>query len=367
MLAGLATGFAIAEGTIRLCLFTPACNITYLNGAGDFFDPLTESFWLLHHRLGGVRPPWKAGWRTKDPLLGWDFKKNLNTGCVQTNNLGGQEYDTLFDQQLVPSVLFYGDSFVDTLIRDFICTQKTLPAFLELELKRNVVNFGVAGYGLDQIYLKFLKTHNKYEKPLVLVGIILDDLNRSALQGLRNGPKPYFLAGADDELVLQGVPISDNPEEYFETHPIPLGSYLWRRFLRTRFGYPIEERLLRPRIESMQKINREIIKRFAETTKNEGASLGFVIFYPERELTPDWRHTFLLKTLKEFGVPYIDTKRYLLEYANGEEKKYKDLYFNDDGHHNIFGNHYIATRLAQDITRFGWLPGEKKPADATSR
>ena len=70
---------------------------------------------------------------------------------------------------------------------------------------KTVYNFGVAGYGLDQIYLRFKQSHDHFKKPVVIIGILTVDMDRCVMKN-RSRPKPYFLI-KENELVLSGVPV----------------------------------------------------------------------------------------------------------------------------------------------------------------
>ena len=94
--------------------------------------------------------------------------------------------------------------------------------------ERTVLNYGVSGYGVDQIYLRFLDTFGHYDDPIVLIGIQDRDLDRSILT-IRGRQKPQ-LRIENDELVVGNLPIRDTTI-FVEENPIELDSYLLRLVL----------------------------------------------------------------------------------------------------------------------------------------
>ena len=148
-----------------------------------------------------------------DPELGWD------TRPTPEDPLGIHAIEPYVVEDFVEPILFYGDSFVGG--RD------NIPHELDLLLPhRSVLNFGVGGYGVDQIYLKFAKTAQDFDDPLVLIGILTYDLDRSVL-GIRTYQKPYF-DSEDCALILRNTPVLPTTQAFIDQNPVEINSYFLR-------------------------------------------------------------------------------------------------------------------------------------------
>lgn len=79
-----------------------------------------------------------------------------------------------------------------------------------------VLNFGVRGYGHDQMLLYLKEAAARYEPDVVLLGYVTDDAARN-LSGFRDFAKPHFeLSGG--RLVLRGTPVP-TPAEVLAAEP----------------------------------------------------------------------------------------------------------------------------------------------------
>lgn len=343
--------FFCLEGVIRFCLFTNYCSIKGFNKSGDFFSKDDERVWLLEYRIADRYLKTTDSPQSTDPLLGWDLKSNFDNGCVVTNDIGAQEISTEFDssnQQL----FFYGDSAVAGLT----CSNGSVAAFLEQETKLNTINFGVIGYGLDQTLLKVNKTSDQINaNDIVLVGLVLDDLNRSLLRAT-DAQKPYFIFDGVDQFKLQGPPIPEDPNEYFKSHPVKVKSYFFNKLYYHSLIYPwlIEFGLANNVPQDFFKINEFIIDRIIESVNERQAKLYVVIFYSQHQLDQpfDYRHDFLIKKLDQEKITYFDTYNYINDHAFKNATSSRSIYLeNDLFHHNSLGNEVVAKYLTLDLAQ----------------
>jgi len=149
-----------------------------------------------------------------DSELGWVNMKDrraLNrygTGGHATHNSLGlratKEYTAA-----VPAgryrIIFLGDSFtygVDTGdAGTFVAQLESLAPSIE------TVNMGVAGYGIDQMYLWYMREQSRFAADLLVLALIDDDLRRMKLSVfLTQNPKPrLFLRG--DAVTVTNVPV----------------------------------------------------------------------------------------------------------------------------------------------------------------
>ena len=347
----LAVLFLAVELLVRVCLFHDVCDIPGFNDPVYFTRYLNEDYFLLQHSISrefSLKPN-ESNWDVH-PLLGWDYQKNRDTGWCKTDGFGAQVADTIYDNTTT-KVLFYGDSFTETIAP----SNETLPAKLEREVGLDTLNLGVGGYGFDQTYLKFESTHRAYNGSVILLGVLFDDLERSILKGVRTSQKPYFeLSDNGSELVLKGVPVYSDPEEYFMRNKPKIKSYLLSRVYNSPIGsslfrdFQVKEDELRN--SEIKAINKKIVEEVRRTRDLENLTLYLVLFYAEPELKNDnWLHLFFRDLLNEQNITYLDTKEYLVNYSASNNISLSDFYNPQNTHLSELGQTVIAEGIARDI------------------
>ncbi len=272
-----------------------------------------------------------------DPILGWAYKR------TPQNPLGVIADTPYVLEAAEGSVLFYGDSFVGAgkLMADKIPQQlqSLLPG-------KTVYNFGVPGYGLDQIYLRFKQSHDLFKKPVVIIGILTVDLDRCIMKN-RSRPKPYFLI-KENELVLSGVPVETNNDSYLKKNPIGITSYFgaalvqFAEYLETG-GNLMDSEHRRGEIE---RVSKSLIEGIVQEANANSLDLRFVIFVPASG--GGWRKAFLIREIERWGIPYLDTEPVLIEsMAKPKPGDFASLYYEESGHHNKLANGIIAKAIAE--------------------
>jgi hypothetical protein len=332
-----------------LCVLAPALGevvlragiglgVDRLRNPGLYADPhADDDYWRLQHRWGFKKNLQDAG--SVHPLLGWAPR------TTPRNPLGiiaepGYPVDLAAE-----CLLFFGDSFVAG--RGPL--EERLPQRLEPLLGLRVYNYGVAGYGLDQIFLRFRETHPRFARPAIGIGILTTDLDRSVLS-IRTGQKPWFEL-RDGALELRGLPIDPDPERFLASQPARVRSYFAALVLRqlrlAASGGDGGE--LRYRREEKQALNRRLLEAVVEEAARRQLPLFFVLFYEAGELRrAGWRETFLRAELERLRVPYLDTKELFLRTAQERSWPIADLYRTTDAHPSALGNLVIAEALARD-------------------
>ena len=100
-----------------------------------------------------------------------------------------------------------------------------------------VINFGVGGYGIDQVLLQLESTVSQYRPDVVVVGFIRDDMRRSMWR-FRHHSKPLF--ELDDDLVLTNVPVPDSKailaREKYKLRSLYILNVIWDE-IRWRQGW----------------------------------------------------------------------------------------------------------------------------------
>ena len=211
LVAILATGILvgvtalICELGFRALLFSQVAFMERFQEPSLYTDYFSEDdWWKLYYAFN---KPANDTAKHPHPLLGWAGEFSKETWRHTEAERVGRRHP----------VLLYGDSFAHCVIAAEECFQGILNTDAEFSHDHYLLNYGVAGYGVDQIYLLLKNSLSLYHKPYVIVGIHTRDLDRSILSFFV-GQKPYFEVVAD-ELVLRGAPIVQDPKAYLANNP----------------------------------------------------------------------------------------------------------------------------------------------------
>ncbi|MDA9981320.1 SGNH/GDSL hydrolase family protein [Gammaproteobacteria bacterium] len=329
------------EVVFRIGLFSDSLAIKQLRQPWRFADSsYDDDYWKLSFLFAAGKEAQRVGFI--DPDLGWAPKQSPE------NPLGLVSDTPYLTEDIHRPILFYGDSFVAgaSPIPDRI------PQQLDRVVQdRSVLNYGVGGYGVDQIYLRYLKTAGQFQDPIVLVGILTSDLDRTILK-IRTGQKP-LLEFRDGEMIVDNLPILASTRGYIEKNPPEISSY-FLRFVMFRLRPWIPDIWFDSWYGYKQKhqrklgVNHRILQALKIDAENRNIVLRVVIFYSKKELAEEgWREEFLKKTLNDLDIPYFDTKQHLLDYTQKETLHLDDLYYQANGHPNPKGNEVIANGIAE--------------------
>jgi len=321
--------FAIMGRVLAIC--NPS---HFANSSEDVFWKLQ---YLWHGKLASPETEY-----ARDPVLGWAPRP------TPRNPLGIIADDYLPVSHDGP-VLFYGDSFVEGHV--------PMPAKIPQQLGSllpdyAVYNYGVKGYGLDQILLRLQASASQFHEPTIIVGITTDDIDRCLLK-FRGAPKPYFQI-KDHALVLRGVPITDTPSDWLDQHPPEITSYLHAFVLHRYRIYRSQDWLdVNYRREEQRELCELLIRELVRIPRAMGREPLFVVFYspPEFDRT-GWREKLLCEELSSHNARVIDTKPILLSSADRESVEIMEYYFASNWHLNARGNAIVARAVADALTNW---------------
>lgn len=179
---------------------------------------LLEGFSSLILIAGDVRQLFRASGDETiiqyDPELGVIYQPNVRKPDMYAPGVGFQtNAQSLRAQQdytaEIPAgkqrVLCAGDSFT---VGEGVANDQTWCQLLgELDPTLEAVNLGQGGYGLDQIYLRYLREAGRFQHNLVVMAFIANDIERMDLRYKEDARKPFLTIEADRLVVLnQPVP-----------------------------------------------------------------------------------------------------------------------------------------------------------------
>lgn len=318
----------LLEGFLRLTIFTQYVESSLLENprlyaSGDCGD---DDYYVLAHYYHGELPPQGE----TDPALGW---------TVGLGELGviTDKYLSMEDVKQRPA-LFFGDSFV---VWGATMGEKIPQIVDELLPQFDVLNYGVGGYGTDQISLRFQREFPRFadRRPLVLIGITLDDLDRALLR-YRSAQKPYFVV--EDGVLVLHPPRYRTNKEFFDAY-----HFHSKSFALSLLAAPVRK-LLRTGDECAKEryeLNLPIIEDMVSFARAHRIDAYVVIFYSHNDLA---RLSSREKELKQIldSVEFtqvIDTKELLLRHADRAGTEPVEFYGDGGGgHHTAEANRIIA-------------------------
>lgn len=251
----------------------------------------------------------------------------------------------------------------------------TYPHLLEqaLDSRCQVANFGVQGYGVAQMYLRYLKDIRDWSPDVVILGFINHNVIRTmavySFLLFPNGPMPFteprFVLRAGElsvvnhplitsEAVFAKSSIRDLPFIDYDIHyrATEWDRPAWR-YLNVSYAFRLLHSLYpphepdRPEISTQETeaINREIFLKFVAAVHADGAS-PMVAYLPAETDYPNPPWTPIgLKVLRDANIPHLDLRDCL-------GKREPAALFNPPekgGHYSEEGNRQVAACLLDPI------------------
>jgi hypothetical protein len=291
----------------------------------------------------------KFGYHTYDPELGWVPKSSNQWGMSLTilqegirSNGRGESWDGTDNP-----ILAVGDSYT---FGDKVSDSETWPAQLEKLSGRRVVNGGVDGYGVDQIFLRTRRFLSRYRFSAVVFSFIPDDIRRSQMSVMFATAKPYF-DFKDGRLTLENVPVPATflPEQESELliaveHSRLAHTVMKRLFpewwLRTPF-----ERQVQGREKGIQ-VACGVLHELEGLTKLRGSELIVLAQRTEVETPSEATATkSVLGCVTDPATRVLDLQTALSELKAEDPSRYHRLYVPNDGHMTAEGNQFVAREI----------------------
>jgi hypothetical protein len=363
------------EGAVRLRL-SPA-NRAALPHVGADGETQRRLEWVERGRAVRGAEGWQLD--VPDPLLGWRPRPGIVarsarpgasdvTITINAEGLRGRREVTRAKSPGVTRIAVFGCS---QAFGSGVEDDETFSARLEASLDDvEVLNFGVHGYGTDQMLLRWEREGVEYAPDVVVLAFAYYHLDRN-VSGFRFFAKPRFELAEDGALRLVGVPVPDPgalASDGARGAPWPLADHsvllrwLWDRELQRR------QVALYQAEGPAWDVTRALIARFAATARRHGARM---ILLNIDEDAP-WLSAPLAQLAAEQNIGWADA-----EPALGPPRgRGVRLRLPGDPHWNPRGHAIIAGVLRAALCAPGGVPGcsvasaegaRHEPEDAEAR
>ena len=314
-----------------------------------------ENSWVEHHSV--------LGWYSQKNKTAFLESQNFPRVEVHTNSAGfrGIREYAVEKPIGVIRVAALGDSFVFGFgVRD----GESFPAVLESQNKtREVLNLGIPGYGMDQIYLSYREIARKYHPNIVLIGIFQEDFWRCTRSFADSGHvKPYFSLYSNGKLVLHNVPVPPPFSLNSNQFPPLLEQNVIQRLLDKSVLYRLATkplvklakniRLIDPNNTEEWLIGRAILQKLiAEVRRDDGVPV--LVLIPSQDWAKSTRKTTLERSIRRFAdrekVGLINLRPAFS--AAVEKEGLEAYYIKSDWHWTAKGHALAAKTIMAQMSR----------------
>lgn len=340
LVLSLAVGLVGTEVLMRALIWSDNDFGRPLRRAWRYAGKNEDDYWKLAYLFGELGP--RSANNRYDSLLGWtnDLVEPETREHVAAARVGDRR-----------PVLLYGDSFAQ-------CLTEPPDSFQAIFARSSwsethwLLNYGVGGFGLDQIYLMLRETLPDWRDrdPVVLVGVMVDDDMDRSLLSIRGWPKPRLVAG-ENGLELEESPVPPDKDTLLERHPVSVRSYLWKALVQGSSLLPGAWKEVlsgaRARRRALQDANRPILAAIDELLRVHDVEAFFVVFHGESLLRREWgeeRHEFLVRELQALGRPFVSSRRVIDADRASSGREVEDYFLHEGigrGHYDALGNEVV--------------------------
>ena len=314
----------------------------HIRDASALADPNTDEYWKLQWTVGHPR---LLPAPHPDAEIGW-------LGAAEPGSYAHPDEASLAGRR---PVLLFGDSYAQCNTEAGECFQALLE---ESELGRDhaLLNYGVGGYGLDQICLLVRRVLPRFaaRKPIVVIGVLLDDDFNRSLLSVRGWPKSRARLEAG-QLVID-PPVCTDPQQFLRERPVQGRSFLARLLLHHSAFLPSSWRDPGATTAERSAVNRALLDTLAAELDAAGIEHFFLFFNGEDTLFDlphaRWQVDLAREFERETHQPCVWTTPFLRAGACGDAQR-AHLFFGGGGrlagHYNAWGNRVAAEALYQGI------------------
>ena len=328
--------FLLILGEIAIRIFKPKYEIYARTYPGQYKDRFFNDGTTI------------VNWPKKDNDLGWvcnNISKHLKFSNKRYNNLQIKyninsqgfrcRYDFSWSDSNESKIIMLGDSF---LFGVYLKDDETIAANLFKEFKNriNFVNLGIPGFGIDQMYLTYIKFNEVLKSKLIILFYIDDDIYRTweAFRLTEGMNKPSFII-KDNNLVLRKYEKTSFLELIFQK------SYFLNVFYK-KYSH----------LQS-KNLTGKIFEKLIDKTLKNNQKLLIIRFPTDYQLLNNdpFRNLSFNKLLKGGNIYYYEMFNDLKKLGKDKIKK---MYLKNDGHLTPYGAkivaHYIHNVLSKILS-----------------
>ena len=272
-----------------------------------FWEELFLQTYKPGNGLDGLNDP--------DDLLGWQPRKSISVelaGHRYTTNARGYRSTSEYVHQATQyEVCAVGDSFTFGMDAG---DKENWPAVLQsVAPELEVVNLGVPGYGVGQMYLRLKRELAHLHPELVIAAYIQDDLYRTDLT-FRGYKKPRFvLEGGKLELTNMPIGSPDAVRAELESSKFAGSDFLGSLRTVNLATYLLKKIRGYTSLNSLVRLNTELFLAMRHLCEEQGMDFMVVYLASGREIRypemSSFGEMFLKGLADEHGIQTLDTRR----------------------------------------------------------
>ena len=306
-------------------------------------------------------------WTERHPILGWYHEKNkhalLKRGDLEVEiNTNSQGFRGIREYQLekppgTVRVVTLGDSFAFGWgVQD----RETFSAKLESGYQNlEVLNLGVAGYGVDQLLLMFRTIGKSFRPDYVFITVFPEDFWRATRAFTDAGyGKPYFQLVHRKELILKNVPVREPAKMDYRQFPdIIVYGPVERTLMHSALYRYLKKKALRlardlgwidPDLTEEWRLGEAMLRDLVREIREVGARPLLIVIPPGQWMTIT-KPTSIQKSILRFGkrlnVDVLYVTPLLIEAVKSSRQF--DFYIEGDEHWTAKGHSLAADLLAK--------------------
>jgi hypothetical protein len=293
-----------------------------------------------------------------DAELGWvpipgvrehDYRRGTTTTTLEDGTRSNGDRQVRNGSE---PILAVGDSFTWGA---GVSDQETWPSQLEKLSGTRVINGGVAGYGVDQSFLRASRLLGLNHFSTLIFSFIPGDIERGELSEFGHTGKPFFAIN-DGRLTLENVPV---PAPNSPTGGLPTlkDSLLVQIVLKRTFPNLLEDpqspdyaRVLN--VQQGREVGCALFHELEQMTKSRGLQLIVLFQRHEAETVKNITTAEIaLSCLSDPATHILDLGPALAELKTQDPSRYKRMYIWNDGHMTAEGNEFVALAIFKFLTQ----------------
>ncbi len=209
----------------------------------------------------------------------------------------------------------------------------------------NFQNYALESYGLDQIYLSYKLTAHLNKNKTILIGFLLEDLDRSIFSK-REYNKVKF-SKIDNIFEIKNIPIDLKKEIKFN-----FDFYLFR-FLKNFYNLissDFDPRQSKCKIEIKKDLFIYFLNEIEKLSKLNNQKIIVITYNLKQDLInkPSWRYKFIKDQLKERNITHIDSYK-ILKNKSSNNLENIDSFFGNDLHNNYLSFGFIFDAIKEKL------------------